>query len=157
MTRFLSTQNCSNRRKFAHSKENLLTKIKFAQSKNLLKKFAHRICSQHRKTAHNDHPCRLGWINTMAKCLASSKPEHDWRAPLNGLSRYGWNVLGRTFLWYYTGGQPLMVQSGISCTRRSDLDKRLHTLFSARGDNVALVDSRTDNPILITRWFLVTF
>jgi hypothetical protein len=33
--------NCSNRRIFAHSKEKLLTKIKFAQSKNLLKKFAH--------------------------------------------------------------------------------------------------------------------
>jgi hypothetical protein len=33
--------NCSNRRKFAHSKEKLLTKIKFAQSKILLKKFAH--------------------------------------------------------------------------------------------------------------------
>jgi hypothetical protein len=32
--------NCSNQRKFAHSKEKLLTKIKFAQSKNLLKKFA---------------------------------------------------------------------------------------------------------------------
>jgi hypothetical protein len=33
--------NCSQRRKFAHSKEKLLTKITFAQSKNLLKKFAH--------------------------------------------------------------------------------------------------------------------
>ncbi len=33
--------NCSKRRKFAHSKEKMLTKIKFAQSKNLLKKFAH--------------------------------------------------------------------------------------------------------------------
>jgi hypothetical protein len=33
--------NCSKRRKFAHSKEKLLTKIKFAQSKNLLKKIAH--------------------------------------------------------------------------------------------------------------------
>jgi hypothetical protein len=41
MTRFLSEQNCSNRRKFAHTKEKLLTKIRFAQSKNLLKKFAH--------------------------------------------------------------------------------------------------------------------
>jgi hypothetical protein len=34
----------------------------------------------------------------MAKCLASSQSEHGWRAPLNGLSRNGWNVLGRTFL-----------------------------------------------------------
>ncbi len=33
--------NCSKRIKFAHSKEKLLTKIKFAPSKNLLKKFAH--------------------------------------------------------------------------------------------------------------------
>jgi hypothetical protein len=33
--------NCSKRRKFADSKEKLLTKIKFAQSKHLLKKFAH--------------------------------------------------------------------------------------------------------------------
>ena len=34
-------KNCSRQRKFAHSKEKLLTKIKFAQSKNLLQK----ICS----------------------------------------------------------------------------------------------------------------
>jgi hypothetical protein len=34
----------------------------------------------------------------MAKCLASSQLEHGWRAPLNGLSRNDWNVLGRTFL-----------------------------------------------------------
>jgi hypothetical protein len=34
----------------------------------------------------------------MAKCLASSQSEHGWRAPLNGLSRNGWNVLDRTFL-----------------------------------------------------------
>jgi hypothetical protein len=61
-------------------------------------KFAHRICSQHRKTAHDERPCRLGWINTMAKCFVSSQSEHGWRAPLNGLSRNGWNVLGRTFL-----------------------------------------------------------
>jgi hypothetical protein len=66
-------------------------KIKFAQSKNLLKifcsqqKLAHRICSQHR------------WINMMAKCLASFQSEHGWRAPFHGLSRNGWNVLGRTF------------------------------------------------------------
>jgi hypothetical protein len=38
---FYPHKNCSKRRKFAHSKEELLTKIKFAQSKNLLKKFAH--------------------------------------------------------------------------------------------------------------------
>jgi hypothetical protein len=88
--------NCSKRRKFAHSKEKLLTKIKFAPSKNLLKKFAHRICSQHRKTAHGEKPCRLGWINTMAKCFVSSQSEHG--APLNGLRRNGWNVLGQTFL-----------------------------------------------------------
>jgi hypothetical protein len=34
----------------------------------------------------------------MAKCLASSQSEHGWRAPLNGLCRNSWNVLGRTFL-----------------------------------------------------------
>jgi hypothetical protein len=74
-------------------------KINFAQSKNLLQKFAHRICLQHRKTAHDEKPCRLGWINTMAKCLASSLSEHGWRAPLNnGLRHNGWNVLGQTFL-----------------------------------------------------------
>ncbi len=33
--------NCSKRRKFAHSKEKLLTKIKFPQSKKLVKNFAH--------------------------------------------------------------------------------------------------------------------
>jgi hypothetical protein len=38
---FYLNPNCSKQRKFAHSKENLLTKIKFAQSKNLLKKIAH--------------------------------------------------------------------------------------------------------------------
>ncbi len=38
---FYLHSNCSKRRKFAHSKEKLLTKIKFAPSKNLLKKFAH--------------------------------------------------------------------------------------------------------------------
>jgi hypothetical protein len=73
-------------------------KIKYAQSKNLLKKFACRICLQHRNTAHNEKPCRLGWINIMAKCLASFQSEHGWRAPFNGLSCNGWNVLGRTFL-----------------------------------------------------------
>jgi hypothetical protein len=40
-TRFLFNTNCSKRRKFAHSKEKLLTKIKLAPSQNLLKKFAH--------------------------------------------------------------------------------------------------------------------
>jgi hypothetical protein len=40
--------------------------------------------------------CRLGWINTMAKCLASSQSEHGWRAPLNGLS-YLLEPPGRTF------------------------------------------------------------
>jgi hypothetical protein len=34
----------------------------------------------------------------MAKCFVSSQSEHGWRAPFNGLSRNGWNVLGRTFL-----------------------------------------------------------
>jgi hypothetical protein len=40
--------NCSKPRKFAYSKEKLLTKIKSAQSKNLLQKFAHsrNFCSQ---------------------------------------------------------------------------------------------------------------
>ena len=33
----------------------------------------------------------------MAKCFVSSQSEHGGRAPLNGLSRNGWNVLGRTF------------------------------------------------------------
>jgi hypothetical protein len=41
MTRFLSTHKLLKARKFAHSREKLLTKIKFAQSKNLLKKFTH--------------------------------------------------------------------------------------------------------------------
>jgi hypothetical protein len=61
-------------------------------------KFAHRLGLQHRKTAHsNEEPCWLGWINTMAKCLAESQSVHGWRAPLNGLCCNGWNVLGRTF------------------------------------------------------------
>jgi hypothetical protein len=41
MTRFLSTHKLLKLKKFAHSKEKLLTKIIFAQSKNLLKKFTH--------------------------------------------------------------------------------------------------------------------
>jgi hypothetical protein len=77
----------------ALSEENLLT-----VKKNCSQKSAHRIFLKHRKTAHNEKPCRLGWINVMAKCLASSQSEHGWRAPLNGHSRSGWNVLGRTFL-----------------------------------------------------------
>jgi hypothetical protein len=96
----------------AHSKENLLTVKKncsqnqicseqeFAQKNCSQQKFAHRICSQHRKTAHDGKPCRLGWINTMARCLVSSQSEHGLAGPLNGLSRNGWNVLGRTFLQY---------------------------------------------------------
>ncbi len=90
----------------AQSEENLLTvKKNCSQKSNLLRaricsqqKFAHRICSLHRKTAHDEKPCRIGWINTMTKCFVSSQSEHGWRAPLNGLSRNGWNVLGRTFL-----------------------------------------------------------
>ena len=95
--------------KIAQSKENLLTiKKNCLQKSNFLRarisskncsqqKFAHRICLQHRKTAHNEKPCWLGWINTMAKCLASNQSEHRWCAPLNGLICNGWNVLGRTF------------------------------------------------------------
>jgi hypothetical protein len=33
----------------------------------------------------------------MAKCFVSSQSDNGWCAPLNGLSRNGWNVLGRTF------------------------------------------------------------
>jgi hypothetical protein len=91
--------------KIAQSKENLLTiKKNCLQKSNFLRarisskncsqqKFAHRICLQHRKTAHNEEPCWLGWINTMAKCLASSQSAHGWRAPRNGLCRNGWNIL----------------------------------------------------------------
>jgi hypothetical protein len=100
MTQFLSTQEllkskkiCSQWRKTAHKKQICIQQ-----------KFAHRICSQHRKTAHEEKPCRLGWINTMAKCLASSQSEHGWRAPLNGLSHNGWNVLGQTFQVHYPPG-----------------------------------------------------
>jgi hypothetical protein len=93
----------------AQSEENLLTVRKnCSQKSDLLRaricsklcsqqKFAHRICSQHRKTAHDEKSCRLGWINTMAKCLASSQSELGWHAALNGLSGNGWNVLDRTF------------------------------------------------------------
>ena len=102
--KFYLHTNCSKQRKLAHSEDKLLTKIKFAQSKNMLKKFAHRICLQHRKTAHNEKPCRLGWINIMAKCLASSQSEHSWRTPLNGLSRNNWTMVGRTFLQVLKNG-----------------------------------------------------
>jgi hypothetical protein len=99
----------------ARSEENLLTEGKTAHKNQICseqefarkicsqQKFAHRICSKHRKTAHNEKPCRLGWIITMARCLASSQSEQGWRAPLNGLSRNGWNVLGRTFQGYALG------------------------------------------------------
>ena len=99
---FYQHTNCSKQRKFAHSKEKLLTKIKFAEQEFAQKicskqKFAHRICSQDRKSAYDERPCRLGWIITMAKCLALTQSEHGWRASLNGPSRNSWNVLGRTF------------------------------------------------------------
>ena len=70
----------------------------FAKKNCSQQKFARRICSQHRKTAHDEELCWRGWINSTAKCLASSQSAHGWRAPLNGLCRNGWNVLGRTFL-----------------------------------------------------------
>jgi hypothetical protein len=70
----------------------------YAQKNSSQQKFAQRICLQHRKTARDEKPCWLGWINTMAKCLASSQSEHGWRGALNGLSRNDWKVLGRTLL-----------------------------------------------------------
>jgi hypothetical protein len=82
-------KNCS-------QKSNLL-RARICSKNCSQQKFAHRICSQHRKTAYDEKPSRLGWINMMAKCLESSQSEHGWRAPLNGLSCNGWNVLGRTF------------------------------------------------------------
>jgi hypothetical protein len=88
---------CSQYRKTAHENQ-ICSEEEFAQKNFSQQKFAHRICLQHRKTAHDEKPCRLGWINTMAKCFVSSQSEHGWRAPLNGLSGNGWNVLGRTFL-----------------------------------------------------------
>jgi hypothetical protein len=90
-------------KKIAHSTRKLLNEIKLltklltmskfivsnlltvkdcsSQKSNLLRaricsqqKFTHIICSQHRKTAHDEKPCWLGRINTsMAKCLASSQ------------------------------------------------------------------------------------
>ena len=80
MTCFLST-------KIAHAEENLLT-VKKNCSQNQIcskQKFAHRICSQHRKIDHNEKPCRLGWINITVK--------FGWRLLLNGLSLNGWNML----------------------------------------------------------------
>jgi hypothetical protein len=82
-------------------KEKLLTKIKFAPSKNLLKKFAHsrNLLTEFSRSIENllmtknlassDGSTR--WLNV------SHQSEHGWRAPLNGLSRNRWNVLGRTF------------------------------------------------------------
>jgi hypothetical protein len=58
---------------------------------------------------------RLGWINTMAKCLATSQSEHGWRAPINGLSHSGWNVLGQTFLYVRIILIIYSVQCQISC------------------------------------------
>jgi hypothetical protein len=105
MTQFLSRQKslevkkiCSQSRKSAHKNQISCSEQEFAQKDCSQQKFAHRICSQHRKAAHNEEHCWLGWINTMAKCLASSQSAHGWRAPLNGLCRNSWNVLGRTFL-----------------------------------------------------------
>jgi hypothetical protein len=74
----------------ARSEENLLTVRKnCSQKSNLLRAricsknlLTAEICLQHRKTAHDEKPSWLGWINTMAKCLASSQSEHGWRAPL---------------------------------------------------------------------------
>jgi hypothetical protein len=67
---------------------------KISHSRNLLTEFACGI----EKLLTMKNLAVLGWINMMAKCLASSQSEHGWRAPLNGLSCNGWNVLGQTFL-----------------------------------------------------------
>ena len=96
--------NCSNQRKFAHSKEKLLTKINFAQSKNLLKKIAHsrNLLTEFARSieklltmknlAGSDGSTRL--LNVSHQADRSTAGAH----PPNGLSRNGWNVLGRTFL-----------------------------------------------------------
>jgi hypothetical protein len=89
-------KNCSQKSNLLRAR--ICSEQEFAPKICSQQKFAHRICSQHRKTAHDEKPCWLGWINTMAKCFVSSQSEHGWRAPLNGLSRNGWNVLDRTFL-----------------------------------------------------------
>jgi hypothetical protein len=47
-------------------KKNCSRKSNLLRARICSKKFAHRICSQHRKTAHDEKPCRLGWINTIA-------------------------------------------------------------------------------------------
>jgi hypothetical protein len=62
---------------------------KFAHSRNLLIEFARSIKKllTMKNLAGSDGSTR--WLNV----CASSQSEHRWRAPLNGLSRNGWNVL----------------------------------------------------------------
>jgi hypothetical protein len=84
----------------------LLTKIRFAQSKNLLKKFAHsrNLLPEFARSIEKlltmenlagwDGSTRL--LNVLHQANRSTAGAH----PLNGLSRNGWNVLGRTFLKY---------------------------------------------------------
>jgi hypothetical protein len=58
-------------------------------------KIVHWICLlQQRKITLNEKPCRLGWITTVAKMLASSESEHGWWCTqLAGLKLFPWNVL----------------------------------------------------------------
>ena len=81
----------------------MLTKIKFAYRKNLLTKFAYRhnlltdfaYCQENLLTMKQ--PCRLGWIITIAKILASCKSEQGWRANATAPNGTAGTCMGRTF------------------------------------------------------------
>ena len=76
MTQFLSEQNCSNQRKFAHTKEKLLTKIRFAQKICSQQKFARSIekLLTMKNLAGSDGSTR--WLNVLHQANRSTAGAH---------------------------------------------------------------------------------
>lgn len=60
--------------------------------------FAYRICWQTEKFADKERPCRLGWINKIAKIVASRQSEDGWRQRSSMSQITAGTCLGRTFL-----------------------------------------------------------
>jgi hypothetical protein len=59
--------------------------------------FAYRICWQTEKFADKERPCRLGWINKIAKTVASRQSEDGWRQRSSMSQITAGTCLGRTF------------------------------------------------------------
>ena len=64
-------------------------KIKFDNCQNWL------IVTHPRKISFEKQPCRLEWINSIAKVVASCKSEHGWRANSSALNLNTGTCMGR--------------------------------------------------------------